>query len=289
MENQIVKSNSLDLFNPQAMEAAKSACEMFTSSNLVPEMYREGGIISKGTGRDGKEISVTKAQAQANVFIALDIASRINASPLMVMQNLYVVQGKPSWSSSFLIASVNTCGRFKPLKFYISQEGEVETKDHQRIPNLTCIAYTCEKGIAPEDEKKNNLTSSKISIQMAISEGWFEKFGSKWKTMPEQMLRYRAASFWVRTYAPEIAMGMYTVEENEDIIDIKSEDVILENANQGVKISFDNIPSEDNNQSDAQDEPQQTIETKAEEVITKTRGWREKQKEVVNKEEKPIF
>ena len=51
---------------------------------------------------------------------------------------------------------------------------------------------------------------------MAKAEGWYTKNGSKWKTMPEQMLQYRAAAFWTRAYAPEIALGMHTAEEIHD-------------------------------------------------------------------------
>jgi hypothetical protein len=54
---------------------------------------------------------------------------------------------------------------------------------------------------------------------MAKAEGWYAKNGSKWQTMPEQMLRYRAASFFVRAYAPELSLGLATREEIEDSID----------------------------------------------------------------------
>ena len=54
-------------------------------------------------------------------------------------------------------------------------------------------------------------------MQMAKDEGWSTKNGSKWKTMPEQMLRYRSASFFGRIYAPEILMGFKTTDEVEDM------------------------------------------------------------------------
>ena len=78
---------------------------------------------------------------------------------------------------------------------------------------------------------------------MAIDEGWYSKNGSKWRTMPEQMLRYRAASFWCSTYSPELSMGMRTVEENvedADYVDV-TEQVAKEISTQANKgtISFD--------------------------------------------------
>ena len=58
-------------------------------------------------------------------------------------------------------------------------------------------------------------------MDMAKAEGWVDKSGSKWKTMPELMMRYRAAAFFGRLYAPEITMGMHSVEE---IVDIQHEE-----------------------------------------------------------------
>ena len=31
--------------------------------------------------------------------------------------------------------------------------------------------------------------------------------------MPEQMFMYRAAAFWQRIYAPELSLGMQTIDE----------------------------------------------------------------------------
>lgn len=183
---------------------------MFSASELVPDCYRAEG---KGN---------TPQKAIANCMIALDVASRIGASPLMVMQNLYIVYGRPSWSAKFLIATVNTCGRFEPLKFRftnLGKVGNIGNVDYSNVDNIECVAYTKAKG---SDEL---LESSPISISLAIKEGWYSKNGSKWQTMPKQMLMYRAASWWTGVYAPELSMGMRTVEENEDIQYVEYEDV----------------------------------------------------------------
>lgn len=71
------------------------------------------------------------------------------------------------------------------------------------------------------------LQGSWVSVQLAKDEGWYDKTDrngkpvSKWRTMPQQMLMYRAAAFFIRAYAPEIAMGMYTTDEAEDFIDVE--------------------------------------------------------------------
>ena len=73
------------------------------------------------------------------------------------------------------------------------------------------MAYATEKATG------EILEGPTITLAMANAEGWASKTGSKWKTMPDLMLRYRAAAFFGRLYAPEIMMGMHSVEEIGDI------------------------------------------------------------------------
>lgn len=138
-----------------------------------------------------------------NVTIALEMAKRMNASPLAVMQNLYIVHGKPSWSSTFIIAAINSTDKFSPLRFRVTG-----TEDQD---DRTCVAYAIEKATGEV------LESPPISIKMAKAEGWYSRNGSKWQTMPDLMLRYRCATLFGRLYAPEVLMGMATVEEAIDI------------------------------------------------------------------------
>lgn len=186
VENNVVagfgSSTSFDFMQRQAT--------MLASSALVPKEFSIVGVPA-----------AEKAQKIANVVIALEMANRIGASPFSVMQNIYIVHGKPSWSSTFVIASINGCGRFNAMKFEMTGEGD----------NRTCVA------VATERATGDKLESPPISIEMAKAEGWYGKAGSKWKTMPELMLRYRAATLFGRLYAPEILMGMRSVEEVDDI------------------------------------------------------------------------
>lgn len=173
---------SLDSFeNGQRIARALSA------SDLVPAQYR-GNI--------------------PNVLIALEIARHTGCSPFFVMQNLHVIQGRPSWSAQAIIAFLNACGRFRGgLRF--------ET-DSEQNPQ-TCRAWAIESATG---ERVNGPT---VSLEMARKEGWAnrtDKTGrntSKWQSMPEVMLRYRAASFFGRQYAPDLLLGMYSVEEALEI------------------------------------------------------------------------
>jgi hypothetical protein len=173
--------------NAENFELAQRQAKMLSASALVPKEFQGANNLP-------------------NCVIALEMSQRMQASPLAVMQNLYIVHGKPSWSSQFIIAAVNATGKFSPLRFVLTGEGD----------DKTCIAW------AEEKETKERLESPPISIGMAKAEGWYQKKGSKWQTMPELMLRYRTATLFGRLYAPEVLMGMKTYEEAEDIGEAKA-------------------------------------------------------------------
>ena len=219
MENSLATQSQINFFDPAQFESLQRVCKLFVNSELVPEAYRP--VPNKRT----------EQQAIANTAIAINIAQRLKVEPLMVMQNLDVIQGKPSFSAKFLIAMVNSCGRFAPIRYEMKDLGEIKDVPYQDkvwangqssmvtktfkgpVKNIECIAYTTEKG------SEEVLKSSPITIEMAIKQGWYTKSGSKWPDMPVLMLQYRAASFWQRTYAPELSLGMITQEEARDIED----------------------------------------------------------------------
>lgn len=252
-----------NFFDPEQFNTMQRVCKLFANSELVPDMYKVK-YEQIPVGADENTINAIKFKNQiaehkavANCMIAIEIATRIGASPLMVMQNMTPIYGKPSWSSKFLIATVNTCGRFEPLQFRFTDKGMCGMVDYtdyvldsasrtkkpvtkqfdgKKVMNIECVAYTTKKG------STDVLESSPVSIELAIQEGWYTKNGSKWQTMTKQMLMYRAASFWTSAYAPELSMGMRTVEEQQDIYvdyqDVTANDVETEKANNANKVAI---------------------------------------------------
>lgn len=136
-----------------------------------------------------------------NIVIALELAHRINASAMAVMQSMYVVHGKPGFSAAFLIGTLNATRRFSPLKFALEGEGD----------SRSCYAYAKDLGDG------SVVTGPRVSIAMAKAEGWYARNGSKWKTMADLMLCYRAGTLFVRLFAPEISLGIRTDDELVDI------------------------------------------------------------------------
>jgi len=183
-----IQNNQTDLStfgNKEGFEHAMRVAKALSVSDLVPQQYK--GNVS-------------------NCLIAMDISKRIGASELMVMQNLYIVHGKPAWSSQFLIATLNACKKFSPLRY------EEDDKNGGR-----CRAYAVDLATG------ERLEGVWVTMEMAAAEKWIDKAGSKWKTMPQLMMRYRAAAFFTRQFAPEVSMGIMTSEEVIDITPIQNQ------------------------------------------------------------------
>ena len=160
------------------------------------KMMEMAEFLSKST-----VIPISYQNRPENILICVDLASRMGLSPLAVMQNLYIIQGKPSFSGQAIASLIRSSGQFSNIEVnFIGEEG----KD-----NWGCY-------ISAERNGKQ-LKGAKVTIGMAKAEGWTKKNGSKWLTIPEMMLTYRAYTFFGRQFAPELMMGLHSVEELEDI------------------------------------------------------------------------
>lgn len=133
----------------------------------------------------------------ADTAIAIDMANRMGVSPMMVMQSMYVVKGKPSWSGQACLSFIRA--KFTDVKvIYVGTKG---TDDRGCYVKAT-------------DKDGDVLEGTTVTMAMAKAEGWTSN--SKWRNMPEQMLAYRAASFFSRVHCPETLMGVQVEGEVED-------------------------------------------------------------------------
>lgn len=164
------------LWDPAAHAHAMRVASTLSVSGLLPEHF-------KGH--------------PANVLIALAMARRLREDPFIVLQSVHVIHGKPGFSAQYMIARANVSGVFKgPIRFRETGSGDTL--------GVTAYATLTETG----DE-----VSFEVDMKMATAEGWVGRNGSKYKTMPKLMLRYRSATFLVRLFAPQVMLGMQTVEE----------------------------------------------------------------------------
>jgi hypothetical protein len=181
----IVENHNSLLPNPFSSKSSYGEvfeiAKMLSVTQMIPEAYRK---------------------KPADCVVAIDMANRMGVSPMMVMQNLYVVRGKPSWSGQGCMALIKAhkdIDNARPVYF-----GERNTD-----------GWGCYILATFKDGEK--VHGAEVTIKMAKDEGWYGKNDSKWKTIPELMLSYRAAAFFARVYIPESLMGVHTDDENEDI------------------------------------------------------------------------
>lgn len=164
------------------MKMAMQTAKILASSTVVPDTYK---------GKPG------------DCMIAIDMSNRMGISPISVMQFSQVVKGNFTWKGQACKALVDGNGKFTGSRYVMfGKPGTDDWGCRLEAINKT----TGEVVVGPE-----------VTIKMAKDEGWYDKNGSKWKTMPDLMLRYRAAAFFARTECPESLMGFYTSEEMNDI------------------------------------------------------------------------
>lgn len=183
---------SISLWGYSNFDEAVRKAKILASSDLVPTGSYKG--------------------KPANCLIALDMAQRTGLSPLYVMQNLYVIQGKPSWSGQFCITAINNCGRFSQLEF-VRLVGE---KDE-------LIGYYAQ---ATRLSDGKICQGAPVTWDTVKGEGWLNKSGSKWATMPELMFRYRCAAFFARTFCPDVLNGLQTADEVRDVHGYGDDEVV---------------------------------------------------------------
>ena len=252
-------SNEIDFIKTDAEQFAlvQRKAIALSRSTMVPKQYQ---------GENGT----------SNCIIAMEIAQRSGMGILATMQNLYIIEGKPSWASNYVMTAIGGCGKFEDLEYEYKDIGK-KNVEHEYyvgygenrkcltgnvdIHDKSCVAWAPIKGhpITSEMYKKyaKHLKDSgtktlreflkteeglpikegpTISIEMAVKEGWYTKKGSKWKTMPELMLKYRAAAFFGRTdeKVNAVLFGLHTVDEITDMVDVteKSQIVVTESQNE---------------------------------------------------------
>lgn len=171
------QAGDFDPLAPQHFEHSQRVAKMFASSELVPQHLR------------GK---------LADCLIAYAIAKRTREEPLVVMQNIYFVSGRAGWHTPYMIAKANRSGVFaKRINWKTEGAGE-----NMRVTAFATLGDSGEQ------------VDATVSMAMAKAEGWTRN--SKYQSMPEQMLRYRAAAMLIRLFCPEVMMGLPVADEMDD-------------------------------------------------------------------------
>ena len=214
---------------PALQNAASAAPQKSGSSSILDAMSSYADYYQFAQALAASQaIPAAFRENVGDCLIALDLSARLGISPLSVFQNLYIVSGKPAFSAQFCIALVNNSGKFSRIAFDEGQDGHCTVKTRERgewdkaerkykystitksVENLYCEASFTEL------RTNKTFKSGRIDLRFADQNGWYDKADSKWNVMPRQMLRYRAAALLIRAYAPELVLGLHTLDEIED-------------------------------------------------------------------------
>ena len=165
--------------NKDAFNQILRAADMLSKTSIIPQSYQN------------------KPQ---DCFVAIEMANLMGVSPIVVMQNMYVVKGKPSWAGQACTMLINSCGKFKDVKhIYTGEKGK---------PNRGCYVT------ATRISDGSQVDGVEVTMQMAQSEGWTSN--STWRNMPALLLAYRASAFFARVSSPAAVLGVQTAEEVYD-------------------------------------------------------------------------
>lgn len=192
------------------MATAVRMAEYLARASIIPQSYQK---------------------SPGDCLVAIDLGRRMGISPITVMQNSQVVRGKFTWTGSFCKSLVNSCGKFENSRYeFCGTPGKMD--------------WGCRMA-AESSRTHRTIRGPWVTMQMAKDEEWISKPGSKWKTMPELMMRYRAATFFARTECPEVLNGFYTTEE---IVDIGDDDFSVSDASEEVdhpEVRYEDTPTQD--------------------------------------------
>ena len=183
MTNQVTTRASLV---PTTLSEAMQFSQEISKSALVPKDYQ------------GKP---------SNTLVAIQWGMELGLAPMQALQNIAVINGKPSIYGDALLAMVRADSRCGSVREYL--EGDEDNR------TAVCVITRLHKDDEVEEIER------KFSINDAKRAGLWGKQGP-WKQYPQRMLQMRARSWAIRDGFPDVIKGLITVEEAQDMPPMKT-------------------------------------------------------------------
>ena len=164
------------LHDGPAFEHLWRVAKAFSMSTMVPAAYQ------------GKP---------ENCMIALMYSEQLGEPAMLVFQEMAPINGRPSTSARFAISRANKSGLLQgPISWKSKGTGDAL--------EVTASAVMKETG---------EVITATVTMKEAAADGWTRN--PKYKSIPEQMLRWRAATRLINLYMPEVLFGLGVREEAE--------------------------------------------------------------------------
>lgn len=168
-----IQNKQFDLA-PQDFAQLTTFADLVSKSGLVPKDY---------IGKPG------------NVIVAVQMGVEIGLKPMQSLQNISVINGRPSLWGDALLALVKASGVCEYINEEISTDGQTATCETKR------------KG----EPKAQTRT---FTIEDATKAGLMTK--DNWSKYPKRMLQLRARAWALRDVYPDVLGGLQVAEEQQD-------------------------------------------------------------------------
>jgi hypothetical protein len=130
-------------------------------------------------------------------LVAMLYAEQLGEHPMLLFQEMSVINGRPNTSSRFAISRANKSGLLQgPITWKAKGQGDAL--------EVTATATMRETG---------EVITATVTMKEAIADNWVKN--PKYRSIPEQMLRWRAATRLINLYIPEVLFGLGVREEAE--------------------------------------------------------------------------
>jgi hypothetical protein len=167
-------------FAPATITEAIQFSEMLSASAMVPKAYQ-------GKPQD--------------IMVCVQWGYEIGLAPMQALQNIAVINGKPSVYGDAAMALVQASPVCEDVEEYFEGEG---------TPNPIAVCVAKRKGRKP--------VVAKFSVEDAKRAGLWGKQGP-WSAYPKRMMQMRARGFALRDAFPDVLKGLITAEEAQDYPD----------------------------------------------------------------------
>lgn len=130
-------------------------------------------------------------------LVAMLYAEQLGEHPMLLFQEMSVINGRPNTSARFAISRANKSGLLQgPISWKSKGTGDAL--------EVTASAVMRDTG---------EVITVTVTMKEAAADGWTRN--PKYKSIPEQMLRWRAATRLINLYMPEVLFGLGVREEAE--------------------------------------------------------------------------
>lgn len=184
VEDRVVRASGL--FEPQTYAEAQKLAEMLAASDMVPKDFK---------GKPG------------NVLIALQLGREVGLQWLQAVQNIAVINGRPTVWGDALLAIAKASGTMEDFDERFDAGKGIEDE-------YAAVCLTKRKG-----EKREVVR--RFSIKDAKRAGLWGK-DSPWKTHPQRMLQMKARNFCLRDVYPDVLKGLTIREVAEEFVEVES-------------------------------------------------------------------